>query len=120
MSLCKTAGRSKARRRQDTKNLLKQGNEVRSRPHSASSTNTTRHTTPSSSTSTSRINCSSSSASRAGASSSSANSSSFSSSSDTSATASSSSASSPGSFRLRRVSSSSAPNIASPGSSSTS
>ncbi|CAI7888767.1 unnamed protein product, partial [Closterium sp. NIES-54] len=35
-------GRRKTSRRRDTKNLLKQGNEVRARPHSASSTSSSR------------------------------------------------------------------------------
>ncbi|CAI7845437.1 unnamed protein product [Closterium sp. NIES-54] len=107
---CIDLGRSKARRRRDTKNLLKQGNEVRSRPNSASSTSTTRHITPSSSTSSSSASC-------ASASSSSANCSSSSNWSATSASASSSSASNPSSSRMCRVSSSSAPNTTSRGSS---
>ncbi|CAI7816183.1 unnamed protein product [Closterium sp. NIES-54] len=93
-TLCKNAGlfkgRSKASRRRDTKNLLKQGNEVWSRPHSVSST------------SSSRVNTSSSCSSSA-----------------SSSSASSSSASNSSSSRLRRVSSSSALNTTSPKSSST-
>ncbi|CAI7850881.1 unnamed protein product [Closterium sp. NIES-54] len=86
--------------RRDTKNLLKQGNKVRSRPHSASSTSSSRASSSSASSLSSSCTCASSS-------------------SATSASASSSSASSPSSSRLHRVSSSSAPNTISPGSSST-
>ncbi|CAI7891196.1 unnamed protein product [Closterium sp. NIES-54] len=110
----------KASRRWDTKNLLKQGNEVRSQRHSASSTSITN--TSSSSTSSSSVNSSnssSSSASRANVSSSSATNSSSSSSSVTSANDSSSNASRVSNSRLRRVSSSSAPNTTSLGSSIT-
>ncbi|CAI7893226.1 unnamed protein product [Closterium sp. NIES-53] len=58
-TLCKTSGllswtqegRRKTSRRRDTKNLLKQGNEVRARPHSASSTSSSRVNSSSSCTS---------------------------------------------------------------------
>ncbi|CAI7853932.1 unnamed protein product, partial [Closterium sp. NIES-54] len=93
-------GLSLAIRRRDTKNLLKEGNEVRSRPTSASCT------------SSSRVNNSSSSSS-------SASSASASSSSSSSSSASSASASSSSSTRLRRVTSSSSPKTTSPCSSST-
>ncbi|CAI7742448.1 unnamed protein product [Closterium sp. NIES-54] len=81
--------------RRDTKILLKQGNEVRTRPHSASRVNSS----SSSSSNASRVSASGSSSS--------------------SSSSSSSNASSPSSSRLRRVPSTSAPNTTSPGSSST-
>ncbi|CAI7860908.1 unnamed protein product, partial [Closterium sp. NIES-53] len=107
-------GRIKASRRRDTKNLLKQGNKVRSWPHSAARVNSSR----SSSSSATSAKAFSSSAAKSSSSSSSANSSAANSSSSSSSAA-SARASSSSRSRLRRVSSSSAPNTTSPGSSST-
>ncbi|CAI7736126.1 unnamed protein product [Closterium sp. NIES-54] len=105
--------------RREMKNLVKQGNEKRSRPHSASITSTSRHSTPSAATSSSRVNSSSvSSSSSSSSSATSASASAANSSANSSSVASSSSSIA----RLRWVSSSSsssAPNTTSPTSSST-